>query len=149
RDVGGLILGEFRLLDVLERGNHVQGASWSKDEFHVLSWGDGTARVWDLRVAPWVPFPRSASEEDLTLEAEAHLGMRLNQAGDVEPLSRQLWLAQKEQLRQLRAKAAQDSNPCPAPFVSSIRAHAIRRRRTASSAGRDTGRYRHRPGPAR
>jgi hypothetical protein len=99
-------------------------ASWSRDESRVLSWVDAwlynsVVQVWDLAVDPWLALPRSTPEEDLTLEVEALTGVRLNPAGEVEPLSRQEWLARKEQVRQIRAKAARKSSPHPAPFVSS------------------------------
>jgi hypothetical protein len=84
----------------------VQGASWSKDDKRILSGGAGTVQVWDLTVTPWVALPPRTPEEDLTVQIEAHTGMRLDQTGRLVPLSRREWLQRKQRFEELKAQAA-------------------------------------------
>jgi hypothetical protein len=84
----------------------VRGASWDHESKRVLSLSaDGTVRILDLRVTPWVALPSGTPGVDLAVQVEAHTGMRLDEAGRLVPLSRLEWLQRKERFAELKAQA--------------------------------------------
>jgi WD40 repeat protein len=86
----------------------VLGASWDREGKRVLSWSaDGTVRILDFFVVtPWVPLPHGSPEGDLTVQVEAHTGLRLDEAGRLIPLSQQEWLQRKQRFEELKAQAS-------------------------------------------
>ena len=78
------------------------GAQFSRDESHILTWGeDGRVRWWDVTIDD--AWPR----ESLVLRLEVRTKTRLDQVGQVKPLPYREWLDRKRQYDQIQSDGLQ------------------------------------------